>query len=84
MDVQSARPSRRARVNHSLRFQSSGVLVRNWVGKAKETLTSKLTIEGQQLRYCGVGAGFDDIIVDGDLEAMKVCSICAIIAPLCY
>ena len=28
-------------------------------------------IEGQQLRYCGVGAGFDDIIVDGNLDEMK-------------
>ena len=27
--------------------------------------------QGQQLRYCGVGAGFDDVIVDGDLDAMK-------------
>ncbi|EKM58472.1 uncharacterized protein PHACADRAFT_252817 [Phanerochaete carnosa HHB-10118-sp] len=27
--------------------------------------------QGQQLRYCGVGAGFDDIIVDGNLEEMK-------------
>ncbi|KIP10452.1 hypothetical protein PHLGIDRAFT_33845 [Phlebiopsis gigantea 11061_1 CR5-6] len=27
--------------------------------------------QGQQLRYCGVGAGFDDVIVDGDLEALK-------------
>ena len=27
--------------------------------------------EGQQLRYCGVGAGFDDVIIDGDLDAMK-------------
>lgn len=29
--------------------------------------------QGQQLRYCGVGAGFDDIIIDGSTEAMKVC-----------
>lgn len=28
--------------------------------------------EGQQLRYCGVGAGFDDVIVDGNLDEMKV------------
>ena len=27
--------------------------------------------EGQQLRYCGVGAGFDDTIVDGNLDALK-------------
>ena len=29
-------------------------------------------IEGQQLRYCGVGAGYDDIIVDGSLDDLKV------------
>ncbi|RPD61014.1 hypothetical protein L226DRAFT_534661 [Lentinus tigrinus ALCF2SS1-7] len=27
--------------------------------------------QGQQLRYCGVGAGFDDIIIDGNPEEMK-------------
>lgn len=27
--------------------------------------------EGQQLRYCGVGAGFDDTIVDGNLDELK-------------
>ena len=29
-------------------------------------------IEGQQLRYCGVGAGYDDIIIDGSLDDLKV------------
>lgn len=27
--------------------------------------------EGQQLRYCGVGAGFDDVIIDGNLDELK-------------
>lgn len=27
--------------------------------------------QGQQLRYCGVGAGFDDVIVKGSPEEMK-------------
>ncbi|KAH8100761.1 hypothetical protein BXZ70DRAFT_935724 [Cristinia sonorae] len=27
--------------------------------------------QGQQLRYCGVGAGFDDVIVDGNLDDLK-------------
>ncbi|RDX43800.1 hypothetical protein OH76DRAFT_1360708 [Lentinus brumalis] len=27
--------------------------------------------QGQQLRYCGVGAGFDDIIIDGNPEELK-------------
>lgn len=30
------------------------------------------TTEGQQLRYCGVGAGFDDVIVDGNVDELKV------------
>ena len=35
-------------------------------------VTYLISAEGQQLRYCGVGAGFDDVIVDGNLEEMKV------------
>ncbi|KAI0749874.1 hypothetical protein C8Q80DRAFT_1313956 [Daedaleopsis nitida] len=27
--------------------------------------------QGQQLRYCGVGAGYDDVIIDGSTEEMK-------------
>ncbi|KAI0926250.1 hypothetical protein AcW1_008468 [Taiwanofungus camphoratus] len=27
--------------------------------------------QGQQLRYCGVGAGFDDVIIQGDPDEMK-------------
>lgn len=27
--------------------------------------------QGQQLRYCGVGAGFDDIIIDGNPDELK-------------
>ncbi|THH31451.1 hypothetical protein EUX98_g2754 [Antrodiella citrinella] len=27
--------------------------------------------QGGQLRYCGVGAGFDDVIVDGNLDELK-------------
>ncbi|OBZ72306.1 Apoptosis-inducing factor 1 [Grifola frondosa] len=26
---------------------------------------------GQQLRYCGIGAGFDDVIIDGNTDEMK-------------
>lgn len=28
--------------------------------------------EGQQLRYCGYGMGYDDVIIKGDPGAMKV------------
>ena len=31
-----------------------------------------LFTEGQQLRYCGVGAGYEDIIIDGSLDDLKV------------
>ncbi|KAI0366285.1 hypothetical protein BV20DRAFT_971998 [Pilatotrama ljubarskyi] len=27
--------------------------------------------QGQQLRYCGVGAGYDDVIIDGNPEELK-------------
>jgi len=27
--------------------------------------------QGQQLRYCGIGAGFDDEIIDGNLDELK-------------
>ncbi|KZT42177.1 hypothetical protein SISSUDRAFT_1041805 [Sistotremastrum suecicum HHB10207 ss-3] len=27
--------------------------------------------QGSQLRYCGIGAGFDDVIVDGNLDELK-------------
>lgn len=29
-------------------------------------------VEGQQLRYCGIGVGYDDIIIKGNPEEMKV------------
>ena len=29
-------------------------------------------LEGQQLRYCGSGVGYDDVIIDGNPEEMKV------------
>lgn len=31
-----------------------------------------LLSEGQQLRYCGFGVGFDDVIIKGDPSQMKV------------
>ena len=37
-------------------------------------------VEGQQLRYCGVGAGYDDVIIDGSTEEMKARIINRIIA----
>ena len=27
---------------------------------------------GQNLRYCGIGAGYDDIVIDGNLDELKV------------
>ena len=34
-------------------------------------------LEGQNLRYCGVGAGYDDIIINGNPDELKVCGMCA-------
>ena len=31
-----------------------------------------LIIEGQQLRYCGYGANYDDIFIKGDPNELKV------------
>lgn len=33
-------------------------------------------LEGQNLRYCGVGAGYDDVIINGNLDELKVCVGC--------
>lgn len=30
-------------------------------------------VEGQNLRYCGVGHGHDDVFIDGNLDELKVC-----------
>lgn len=29
-------------------------------------------VEGQNLRYCGIGAGYDDIVINGNLDELKV------------
>lgn len=40
----------------------------------KRSLTSfSPCAEGQQLRYCGVGVGFDDVYIDGNPAELKVC-----------
>lgn len=36
------------------------------------TLLNDMSSEGQQLRYCGLGAGYDDIIIHGNIGEMKV------------
>ena len=39
----------------------------------KWALFSFLVAEGQNLRYCGIGTGFDDVIITGNLDELKVC-----------
>lgn len=34
-------------------------------------LFSNWVVEGQQLRYCGIGAGYDDIYIQGNPAEMK-------------
>ncbi|KAF9648828.1 hypothetical protein BDM02DRAFT_3143619 [Thelephora ganbajun] len=29
------------------------------------------SVQGQNLRYCGIGAGYDDVIINGDLDELK-------------
>jgi hypothetical protein len=43
----------------SIRFDEVGTL-------------SVLVLEGQNLRYCGIGAGYDDVIINGNLDELKV------------
>ena len=33
-------------------------------------------VEGQNLRYCGIGAGYDDVVITGDLDELKVRASC--------
>jgi hypothetical protein len=45
-----------------VRYDSPGTFVgtvSNWI------------IEGQQLRYCGIGTGYDDIYIQGNPAEMK-------------
>ena len=35
-------------------------------------ITTLLVAEGQNLRYCGIGAGYDDVIINGNLDELKV------------
>ena len=37
---------------------------------------SPLVAEGQNLRYCGIGSGYDDVIIHGNLDELKVCVGC--------
>jgi len=58
--------------SHSPRHQYSGALVcYALLFGTTEILTSVLTV-GSQLRYCGVGYGYDDIKVDGNPADLKV------------
>jgi len=40
---------------------------------AEVDVVSVSVVEGQNLRYCGIGAGYDDVIIDGNLDELKVC-----------
>lgn len=58
--------------NHSPRYQYSGALVRYaLLFGTREMLTPVPTV-GSQLRYCGVGHGYDDIKIDGNPADLKV------------
>ena len=72
MDALLERPSPRARASPSLRCQSSGVHVSQNYRDVKRADRPSFIAEGQQLRYCGVGAGFDDVVIDGNPDELKV------------
>lgn len=41
------------------------------IKSAAEVITVWTFIEGQQLRYCGIGSGFDDIYIQGNPGELK-------------
>lgn len=63
---------RRVKVSLSSRCRCSGVPVSCIIVITLLKFLILPFIEGQQLRYCGVGAGYDDIIIDGSLDDLKV------------
>ena len=52
------------------RFLFSGVLVSHHFSRRLKK--DSLLVEGQQLRYCGVGHGYDRVIIKGNVDEMKV------------
>jgi hypothetical protein len=56
------------------RYPSSGVLV--CAGNLTDILTHfDMLAEGQQLRYCGVGADFEEVIIQGNSDDLKVSNV---------
>lgn len=41
------------------------------IKSAADVITVWTSIEGQQLRYCGIGLGFDDIYIQGNPGELK-------------
>lgn len=60
--------------SHLQKCQSFGAPVR--FGHCTRDITDNVSLEGQQLRYCGFGADYDDVIIHGDPGEMKVSDMC--------
>lgn len=54
------------------KYPSSGVPVSPHRARFQLRILTVWNAEGQQLRYCGVGAGYDNIIMKGSASSMKV------------
>jgi hypothetical protein len=75
MAGRSGGPSLEAsRLYLSKKFPSSGALVGHpsFACFSSGSNTPVISSEGQQLRYCGSGFGYDDVIIMGDPDDMKV------------
>ncbi len=42
-----------------------------WFSRPIFEIVSNGVVEGQQLRYCGIGTGYDDIYIQGNPTEMK-------------
>lgn len=75
MAAQSVGPLQVSRIRFlSRRCPYSGVPV-SYHGEVIGDFKTKAILsfsEGQQLRYCGSGVGYDDVIIDGNPDEMKV------------
>lgn len=54
--------------------QSFGAPVR--FERCTRDITDNVSLEGQQLRYCGLGVDYDDVIIHGNPGEMKVSDVC--------
>ena len=71
--VVRSEPQLRGTLSRLLRFPYSGVLVCFFsLASLFRPHSNFVSSEGQQLRYCGVGAKHEDVIINGEPDDLKV------------